>query len=377
MSEHQYVGFRAVDGPVAEENLDFMRRQSSRAEVTPWSFDNEYHYGDFRGNTAEMLRRGYDVHLHYANFGTRRLMIRLANGLPNAQAAEPYLEKDALFFEKDRQGQGGILGIDPALESGDLQELFEPNELLDRLLPLRDEIAGGDLRPLYLARLAVACDNNHHPEKVPDAPVPAGLDKLTPAQLALAKLYGLSQALMAAAAEGCPSLPRRRDPTKQYAEWLKCQPDATKTAWLGRLMADPRAAVRNEILAQFNNSQKASAWPTIQPNRTIAELVGRAEVVQADLDRKHAQGAARQRAKKLAGLAADPERAFRETEKLVKERSARSYAQAATLLADLREALAGTDRSGLADRQARKLRELHPTLNLLISAFRRHGFLKK
>ena len=77
MSEFQYIGFRAIDGPVTEKNLAFMRRQSSRAEITPWSFDNEYHYGDFHGDAAAMLRRGYDFYLHYANFGTRTLMIRL------------------------------------------------------------------------------------------------------------------------------------------------------------------------------------------------------------------------------------------------------------------------------------------------------------
>ena len=46
MSEYQYVGFRAIDGPVSEKTLEFMRRQSTRAEITPWSFDNEYHYGE-------------------------------------------------------------------------------------------------------------------------------------------------------------------------------------------------------------------------------------------------------------------------------------------------------------------------------------------
>ena len=30
MSEHQRVAFRAIDGPVSEKNLEFMRRQSSR-----------------------------------------------------------------------------------------------------------------------------------------------------------------------------------------------------------------------------------------------------------------------------------------------------------------------------------------------------------
>src|SRR5271166_6128123 len=98
MSEYQYVGFRAIDGPLSEQTLEIMRRQSSRAEITPRSFDSDYHYGDFRGNAAEMLRRGYDVHLHYANYGIRKLMIRFPDGLPNAQACENYFEKDEFSF---------------------------------------------------------------------------------------------------------------------------------------------------------------------------------------------------------------------------------------------------------------------------------------
>ena len=77
MSEYQVVAFRAIDGPVSEKNLTYMRGQSSRAEITAWSFDNVYQFGDFHGNAREMLRRGYDIHLHYANFGIRRLLIRL------------------------------------------------------------------------------------------------------------------------------------------------------------------------------------------------------------------------------------------------------------------------------------------------------------
>src|SRR5713226_10457005 len=103
MSEYQYIAFRAVDSPVSEKNLEYMRRQSTRAEITPWSFDNEYQYGDFRGDAVEMLRRGYDLHLHYANFGIRKLLIRLPNGLPDSKGAEPYFGKDALQFAKDKK----------------------------------------------------------------------------------------------------------------------------------------------------------------------------------------------------------------------------------------------------------------------------------
>ena len=83
----QRVG--AAEKPVSDKDLEYMRKQSSRAEVTPWSFDNEYHYGDFHGDERTMLRRGYDIHLHYANFGTRKLLIGLPHNLPSIPGAGP------------------------------------------------------------------------------------------------------------------------------------------------------------------------------------------------------------------------------------------------------------------------------------------------
>src|SRR4051794_32871704 len=137
MSEFQYIGFRAAEKPVSDKDLEYMRKQSSRAEVTPWTFDNEYHFGDFRGDAHTMLRRGYDIHLHYANFGTRELLIRLPHNLPEAPGTSAYFAEDGLEFFKDKQGQGGILSISPFNESGDLDELWDVNEILDRLVPLR------------------------------------------------------------------------------------------------------------------------------------------------------------------------------------------------------------------------------------------------
>ncbi len=374
MSEYQYIGFRAIDGPVSEKNLKYMRQQSTRAEITPWAFDNEYDFGDFHGDEAEMLRRGYDFHFHYANFGIRKVMIRLPNGLPDAQAARPYFDEESVYFLEDQKPPGGILCVEPYFEPGDLEELWDLDDLLNRLLPVRAEIMEGDLRPLYLAHLAVAGDNNHDPEKEKDAPVPAGLGKLTDAQHALAELYGLNEALIAAAAENGPSLPERNHSDKQYTAWLQHQPEATKTAWLAQLMADPRSAVRREILAKFQKSLNTPSWPTNRSDRTIAELKAAAEEVQQEMNRKSAEKAARQRAKKLSSLATDPMPTLRKTEQLVKQRSTEGYHQIAELLADLREALSGTDRAGLPDQQARKLRDENPTLKRLTSALRSQGF---
>jgi hypothetical protein len=268
---------------VSEKNLEFMRRQSSRAEITPWSFDNEYHFGDFHGDALEMLRRGYDLYLHYANFGIRKLLIRLPHGLPDFKATEPYLGEDSLQFIPDKRGPGGILSIDPYHEPGDLEELWEFDDLLHRLVPLRAEILDGDLRPLYLAHLAIACDGNHDPEETKEAPVPAGLEKLSDAQRALAELYGLGDALIAAAAQGGPPPAAPSDPRTQYAAWLQGLPEATKDQWLLQWMSDPHSLVRREILAEFRKSRGAPLWPSAwaSPLATTRSLGGRVKRLMA------------------------------------------------------------------------------------------------
>jgi len=377
MSEFQSIAFRAVDRPVSGKNLDFMHRQSSRAEITPWSFDNEYQYGDFRGDAEEMLRRGYDIHLHYANFGIRKLLIRLPHGLPDAKAAKPYLGKDSLRFVKDKQGPGGILAVEPFHESGDLDELWEIGALVDRLVPLRAEILDGDLRPLYLAHLAVACDEEHDPEETLEAPVPAGLKVLSDAQRALGEIYGMGDALLAAAAEKSPPLPTRENAAANYAQWLRAQNDANKDAWLATLMADPNASVRAEIMAKFKADIAAPPWPTILLNRTISQLHAVAAARAREAKRKAAESAARQRAKRLAQMAVDPAETLRETERLVSERTTNAYRKIAGLLADLREALSESSRSALAEKQAAKLKAANPKLHALTKELRSKGFVPK
>ncbi len=88
MSEYQYVIFRAVDAPLNKKQLAFAERQSSRADVSRWSFDVDYHYSSFRGDIDGMLRRGYDVFLQYTNYGHREIKMRLPHGMPTNKELE-------------------------------------------------------------------------------------------------------------------------------------------------------------------------------------------------------------------------------------------------------------------------------------------------
>ena len=76
-------------------------------------------------------------------------------------------------------------------------------------------------------------------------------------------------------------------------------------------------------------------------------------------------------------MAADPDKYLNQAKQLAGERAVTSYREMAEILADLREALAGSAKSGLAEQQACKLKAAHPKLSRLISELRQKGFLVK
>jgi hypothetical protein len=55
VSEYQYYEFAAIDRPLTEQELEEIGALSTRAEITPTSFKNVYHYGSFRGNPLKMM----------------------------------------------------------------------------------------------------------------------------------------------------------------------------------------------------------------------------------------------------------------------------------------------------------------------------------
>ncbi len=377
MSEYQYVAFRAIDRPLTDEELEYMEEQSTRAEITKWSFDNEYHFGDFGGDANEMLRRGYDFHFHYANFGYRSLFFRLSNGFPNGIAASEYLDDESLIFIKDKKGRGGILCIEPFYEPDHLDQLWDPEDWVDALIPLREEILNGDLRPLYIAHLAVSCDGNNDPAERREAPVPAGLKKPTEAQLNLAALYEITPAVLSAAAKNSPALPKTQEKTKQYESWLKTQSQDEKDSWLLQLLSGRESNVRSEILTKMQQDRGPTAWPTAPGTRTVQELLEIAEGIEKEEDRKAQEKAEREHRQRLEKMKADPKPFLHEAEKLVDQGGRDSYEEAAVLLAELRDALAGTPKSDLADEHAKKLREKVARNSSLVGIFRKQGFLPK
>ena len=372
MSEYQFIHFLAIDRPLDDKQFEFMRRQSTRADITQWEFTNEYHYGDFHGNAQEMLRHGYDVHLHYANYGTRRLAMRLPAGLPCDQRTfDAFLPEYGVAWHADKKGKGGILEIEPDADAGSYEEQFyDIAPLLRKIAPARDLLIAGDLRLLYLAWLA--CNGD---EESLEPPVPAGLGKLTPALKAVAKFYEVSQDLIAAAAQQSPPLPESTDADETRKKWIAKQSAKDLRELVERLLGADAAATRAETLSSIRSATPTAAWAMAEPSRTLAQL---RESASGRGDRRmrqeqEARDAARR--KRLETIAADPGKVIANVQKLAKVRSVESYRQAAEELADLREALGPEKGPARARAVAEKLRCENPRFTRLIAALRKHDLL--
>jgi hypothetical protein len=269
MSEYQFIHFLAIDKPLNDKQLAFMRRQSTRAEITEWEFTNEYNFGDFHGDAKEMLRRGFDIHLHYANFGIRRLMIRLPAGLPcDIGTFKKFLVKGPMKWIADKRGKGGILDIDPDSDAGEYEEdIYDIDTLLHKIAPIRNLLINGDLRPLYIAWLAC----NYYEESL-EPPVPAGLGKLPRELKALAEFYELDKKFLAAAAKRSPQLGKSSDIGDKLKDWIAKQSQKELRTLVGKFLMDDAAEIRAKTLSRIHGQTEAKTWPTAEPTRTWGQL---------------------------------------------------------------------------------------------------------
>ncbi len=126
--------------------------------------------------------------------------------------------------------------------------------------------------------------------------------------------------MIEAASRDLPPMPIREDFAKLHLEWLQKQPQKTKDQWLADVMSDPHSTTRSDLLLAFRKNRTASAWPTVDRKRTIAELSAGAEAIQAEKDRAAEMKAAIAIARRRAKIAADPSVIFQEVEQFVIQR---------------------------------------------------------
>src|SRR5258708_979675 len=164
MSEYQYYEFKAVDRPLTAEQMSELRALSTRATITSRSFANTYNYGDFRGDPRRLMESYFDAHVYVSNFGTVTFMLRLPRTtLPDDTLAR-YATNDGLdWWATDEHTI-----LEWRLDGDPPDEWVEGEGWLDQLLPIRDELARGDYRSLYIGWLSSIADESLEEEDSDD-----------------------------------------------------------------------------------------------------------------------------------------------------------------------------------------------------------------
>ncbi|HEX6344201.1 hypothetical protein [Umezawaea sp.] len=383
MSEYQYYEFVALDRPLDAKAQAEVRALSTRARITATSFVNEYEWGDFRGDPVRLVERHYDAHLYLADWGTRRLLLRLPRGLLDLDAVEPYLVDEQVGAWTTSTHL--VLDLHNHDETGDWD--YEPQGALSAIVGVRGELAAGDHRALYLAWLAgygtwerdeEAFDRDEDDE--PEPPVPAGLRTLTAAQRALADFLRLDDDLLTVAANASPPLTETADDPDPLAAWVRALPGTEKDRLLLRVVQDQAATVRTELLRRFRDRTTPPA--AAPPRRTVGELLGETARGRAERQRqeeaKHTKEKTRRerdrtraRERRLNELAHDEQAAWTRIDALIATRKPADYDAAVALLVDL-QALA--DREDRPDEFARRhsaLRQAHKNKPSLIARLAR------
>lgn len=387
MSEYQYIEFQAVDRPLTDHELAYARKQSTRAEISRWSFQNEYHFGDFRGDVNGMLQRGYDVHLHYANFGIRTVAIRLPAGLPLRKDVWSHYIVEGLSWAPDRRGSGGILTLNPYHEAGELDELWEFRPCVQAMVDLRARLMAGDLRVLYLFWLAAAIDGQNDPADAKEPPTPGGLAEIAGDAQPFLDFFGLEPHLLDAAAEGSTGAPPVHSPEQWIGRWVESQSEEDAKSLLRDLLSGDSATVKSTTIARILAETASPVWPTVTTDRTCRELLERAaQLRQAEYERtqkrlvaaekRKAAKQAQERNERMKQMVDEPRKWLRKADKLVAARGTDNYEAAAKLLDELREALADDDGASITRKHAAHLAKKHPTLNRMKSALRKRGLLE-
>lgn len=374
MSEYQWVEFRAVDGPLNDEALAFMNQQSTRAGVSRWRFTNEYHFGTFRGDVLEMLRRGYDVHVHYTNFGLRRLCIRIPDGFAFADALKSYLLEYEITWDPDEQGTGGVLSLQPEGDAGTWDWMEDVESLTSDLVPIREMVITGDFRPLYIAHIAFSYDDD-----ALEPPVPAGLVVEHSALDRLCSFYEVDSDLLAVAAEASAAFGQTESENELISAWVKKLSRDDLVANLHSCLTEP-----NRFPSQLLRSIRAGAGnpaSTSLGQRTIGELRRRVSEIDNQRARERLAAAAKEAERrkaeadkalqnKLSAIAENPQHTINRIDRAIEAGNRPAYQRAAAELAMLAKACG----KQVADAKAATILAKYPSRSALSSELRKAGF---
>jgi hypothetical protein len=272
MSEYQYYEFQAADRCLTEQEMRELRSFSTRAEITPYSFTNEYFWGSFKGDEDRWMEKYFDGFLYYANWGTHILKLRLPSTLLDLKTIDPYCHGTNLSARLN--GDQVILNFVSENEDGDE---WEEDLRLAPFLHLRADLSRGDLRCLYLGWLSGLQSSDCDEEEL-EPPVPPGLQTLSSTLVLLSDLLRIDPDILKAAADLSSTLVDRTPDFEDLWTWVCALSTEEKNNVLADILEGTLRGDRTAALKQTGRFNKT--WQSEQTSnkerskrRTVGELL--------------------------------------------------------------------------------------------------------
>jgi len=250
MSEYQYYYFEAIDKPLTDQQQKELRAISTRAQINSRRFENEYNWGDLKADPEKLLKKYFDVHLYYANYGTRTIMFKVPANTVDLSLIEQYNNGETVRVTKS----GSHVIVDMTADSEDEEEWWEESQKVSKYVSFRDDIMGGDYRCLYIAWLA---GYNERPRKK-TPPIPPGMKKLSGTLRAFVDFMYLDEKKLQAAIESANDKEPPEPTLKEIKDWVENLPDKDRQKVLIDLLQEKTTAqvIQRELRNRFLKERK-------------------------------------------------------------------------------------------------------------------------
>jgi len=306
------------------------------------------------------MRRYFDAFVYMANWCSCQLSLRVPLGTFPRGTLKPFAARPSLAYQATKTHWI----IDWTLDESEDYDRFAADDgigWMRRLIPLRDELLRGDLRPLYLGWLASA-DTLRDDVREPE--VPPGLAELSPAQQALAEFLEVDPDLLEAACASSAAAPSTNGKeARRVAAWLDTWQTRDMKDVLERIALGQAQEAERRVKAHYATWLKAQRPPSsaVSPRRRVAELRELARSATAIRQEREAKAHAkreaarrRRREAELRRLMADPDKHWKKADAYAKRGVASGYDQAARTLAELAEAYALVSSRAAFDRELKR-----------------------
>ena len=332
MSEYQFYEFKSIDKPLTSEERKTISNWSSRTQASSHGATFTYHYSDFPKDELKVVEQYFDAMFYIANWGTRRLILKIPNDLIDKKKVKQYCVEGLEVYQNK-----SVTLIDIYLDDENNTEWIEGDGMLSSLISLRDDIIAGDYRCLYLIWLKVSTEDVINEYGIVGAEsqepeIPFGLGELNNALLEFVDVFGIDSDTIGAAIE--ESNPIRNTNTNKTSDIAKL-PESEKDSWLMRLLEGE--ALLPEKFKRYIEKQNTQAVSVQASTRTVQDIVDAIYVVREERKQAHKKQQKEKHLAKLKEIENRKGELWDEVFSLIAEKNSKAYENAVKILISLKE----------------------------------------